>query len=73
MRAKAIGQLDRNDLPACRRFYLARKPLSFSQYGALMELQDDPAELEAMADAEGWKIDPMADNGLPDLPPVDAL
>jgi hypothetical protein len=70
---EAIGQIDRNDLPACRRFYIERRPLSFSQYGALMELQDDPAELEAIADAEGWKIDPLADKGLPDLPSIDAL
>lgn len=52
---RKVGDLGRNDIAACRRFYKAHG-LTGDEAAVMMMLQDDPDELTAVMMRERWKI-----------------
>lgn len=54
-RAK-VGDLGRNNIDGCRRFYLAHGVLTADEADTMAMLQDDPDELTAVMLRERWKV-----------------
>ena len=60
MEFRSVSFLPRNDVDACRRFYIERGVVTGQEMRTMLHLQDDPSALKQIVAAESWRVDGLA-------------